>query len=244
MFTTQQGGADYLDYVEEPYDPALPTVIPFSSLSHISRFQLTGDPGGDSAPVWAPFGDQIAFVRAIAGNADIWVMSADGTNAQRLTSQPGPDTNPSWQPAQESSADVVGGHTYPGPVTRTPHGGSGDGAGGGSAGGGSGGGGGSHSGTRRSPRLAILRARWHGGRVIIAGRAAQALRGRVRLSFACGPRHSQHTARRVRARSGRFGGTMTVPRGCRRARRGVVGATYGGDARYKRQRITSRVRRR
>ena len=246
-FTTREAGATYLDYVEAAaFDVA--GIIPFLDPAKSARYQLTGDPGGDSGPVWAPFGDRIAFTRAVAGNADIWVMSANGANPHGLTTYAGPDVHPSWQPAQESSADIVGGHTSPGPVTRTRRGGSSGGGnpGGGNPGGGNPGGGNPRGGTRgrRSPRLAIRSARWHAGRVTVAGRAARGLPGRVRVAFACGRRRSQHTQKRVRARSGRFAARLRAPRACRRARRGTVVVAYGGDHRYRAQRVSRRVRRR
>ena len=41
---------------------------------------------------------QIAFVSERAGNAEIYVMEADGKNPRRLTNNDFPDTNPSWSP--------------------------------------------------------------------------------------------------------------------------------------------------
>jgi hypothetical protein len=241
LFTTQEAGTTYLDYVETPAVDER-SVIPFLDLTKTRRFQLTGDPGGDTSAVWAPFGDQIAFTRTSGSNADLWAMSSGGTNLRRLTQDARPDLYPSWQPAQESSAEVVGGHTYPAGVTR-------------------GGGRGTSRGTtgngptnpvrtnppprrRASPKLSIRSARWHGSRVKVSGRTARGLRGRVRVAFSCGNRRRQHTQRRVRARSGRVGATLRVPRACRRARRGVVVAAYGGDSRYRSQRVSRFVRRR
>jgi hypothetical protein len=263
LFTTLEAGTSYLDYVEQPYDVltgnALSGGVPFLDQSTVTRYLLTGAPGGDSGAVWAPFGDQIAFTRTGQGNADLWVMSANGENARRLTERPGPDINASWQPASESSAEVVGGHTYPGPVTRPKPDGSGGGGSGGSgggpgSGGGSGGGsaGGQGSGTagagaesrRSSPRLTITRTRWHAGRVRVSGRAARGLHGRVRVSFSCGRGRSRHTAVAVRSRSGRFRATLRAPRACRRARRGTVAVRYGGDTGHRSQRVTRRLRRR
>jgi hypothetical protein len=236
LFTTRESGDTYLDYIEEP----LTAEPPFADPSQVMRRQLTGDPGGDDRAVWAPFGDQIAFTRTAGGNPDLWVMAADGRALRALTSYAGPDLNPSWEPAAESSADVVGGHTEPGPVTRTP---TRDGNGGN---GGNNGNGGVNGRTqaRRSPRLAIRRVRWHGRRVAVSGRASRRLSARVRLRFSCGRRRSQHTARRVRASAGRFGGRLTAPRACRRARRGTVSAAFGGNARYRKQSVSRRVRRR
>jgi hypothetical protein len=99
--------------------------------------------------------------------------------------------------------------------------------------------------TRRrkaSPRLSIRSARWRASRVTVAGRSAHGLGGRVRVAFSCGHRHRQHTERKVRARSGRFGTTLRAPTACRRARLGVVVAAYGGDGRYRGERVSRRVR--
>jgi hypothetical protein len=238
LFTTRENGTTYLDYVEAPASD-LSSDIPFAVPAQTRRYQLTGEPGGDSGGVWAPFGDQIAFTRAFAGNADLWVMLANGTNLRRLTQDPAPDLYPTWQPAQDSSADLVGGHTYPGPVGR----------------GGKGPNPGNTPGNpprtnppnpprRRRAGLTLRGVRWHAGRVTVAGRTARGLRGRVRVAFACGRRRSQHTQRRVRARSGRFAARLRVPRACRRARRGVVAVAYGGDRRYRGQKVSRRVRRR
>ena len=244
LFTTRESGDTYLDYVEEP----LTAEPPFADPSQVIRRQLTGDPGGDDKAVWAPFGDQIAFTRTAGGNPDIWVMAADGSALRALTSRAGPDLNPSWAPALESSADVVGGHTEPGPVTRTPtrggNGGNGGNGGGHSTGGGNGGVSGHTQARRRSPGLAIRRVRWRGRRVTIAGRASRRLSGRVRLSFSCGRRRSQRTSRRVRARAGRFEGTLTAPRACRRARRGTVRAAFSGNDGFRKQSASRPVRRR
>jgi hypothetical protein len=241
LFTTREAGTTYLDYVEAPAVDDR-SVIPFLDLTQTRRYQLTGDPGGDTSAVWAPFGDQIAFTRTFASNADLWAMSSGGTNLRRLTQDPRPDLYPSWQPAQESSAELVGGHTTPGPVTRGARRGTGPGPTGNRpvnnvpAG--------PRQSPRASPRLSIRGVRWHRSRVKVAGRAARGLSGRVRVAFACGHRRSQHTQRRVRPRSGRFGTTLRAPRACRRARRGVVVAAYGGDRRHRAQRLSRRVRHR
>ena len=238
LFTTQEAGTTYLDYVEAPAVDDR-SVIPFFDLTTTKRYQLTGDPGGDTSAVWAPFGDQIAFTRTLGSNADLWAMSSGGTNLRRLTQDA---RYPSWQPAQESSAEIVGGHTYPAGVTR--------GGGRGTSSPTTGNGPANHGRTnppprrRASPKLSIRSARWHGSRVKVSGRTARGLRGRVRVAFSCGNRRRQHTQRRVRARSGRVGVTLRVPRACRRARRGAVVAAYGGDSRYRSQRVSRRVRRR
>jgi hypothetical protein len=254
-FTTLQIDQTYLDYVQEPYATATPTAIPFGNPSAVSRFQLTGDPGGDDGAVWAPFGDQIVFSRAAGGNTDLWATSADGRVVRRLTDNIAPDLNPTWQPAQESSAEIVGGHTTPGPVTRTPQsssppspppssspppgGGGGPGSGAGTTGTGG------QSVVRRSPRLRLLSARWSSAGVRVRGSARRGASGVVRVAFSCGTRANQHAARRARlTAAGRFQVTLKVPRACRRGSRGTVVASYAGNTKYQRQRITRSVRRR
>jgi Tol biopolymer transport system component len=60
--------------------------------------------GSDLGPAWAPDGSRIAFTRegreegAEAGNADIYVVDADGTNLDRLTAAPVMEYEPSWSP--------------------------------------------------------------------------------------------------------------------------------------------------
>jgi len=50
----------------------------------------------DEQPVWSPNGKKIAFVSYLDGDADIFVMDADGQNQQRLTNNQFQDTQPSW----------------------------------------------------------------------------------------------------------------------------------------------------
>ena len=49
-------------------------------------------------PNWSPDGKQIAFGGAFAGNADIYVMNADGTDQTRITSNPAQDSYPAFSP--------------------------------------------------------------------------------------------------------------------------------------------------
>lgn len=63
---------------------------------------------GDVRPVWSPDGKQIAFESDRAGNSDIYVMNADGSNLRPLTSDPfamlylpgrsPSDATPNWSP--------------------------------------------------------------------------------------------------------------------------------------------------
>jgi len=48
--------------------------------------------------VWSPDGTRIAFSATVDGNADIYVMDADGENVTRLTTAPESDTEPDWSP--------------------------------------------------------------------------------------------------------------------------------------------------
>jgi dipeptidyl aminopeptidase/acylaminoacyl peptidase len=49
--------------------------------------QLTDTPHTDEGPLWSPDGERIAFVRSVRSraNADLWLMSADGSAERRLT---------------------------------------------------------------------------------------------------------------------------------------------------------------
>jgi TolB protein len=49
-------------------------------------------------PAWSPDGRKLAFVSQRDGNAEIYVMSADGSEQQNLTRQPASDSHPSWSP--------------------------------------------------------------------------------------------------------------------------------------------------
>jgi Tol biopolymer transport system component len=49
-------------------------------------------------PAWSPDGRKIAFVSDRAGNAEIYVMNADGSEQRRLTRNAAPDFGPAWSP--------------------------------------------------------------------------------------------------------------------------------------------------
>jgi hypothetical protein len=235
VFSTAQSGTTYLDYVEEPwigdqeFETTVTPPVPFANPAAIVRYPLTGNPGGDSDPVWAPYGDQVAFERTTGGNSDIWVVQADGSSPHRLTSGAGQDLHPSWQPGYESSVEKVGGHTNPGPVDRSRDKQGPDDPG--------------DPQVRTSPRLRIAGVRWHNRKVRLAGRTAAGVGQRLKVTFSCGSGGARRSARLVFSRSGRFGTTLKTKQRCRRARRGLVAVAYGGDMRHLPDRVSRRVRR-
>jgi len=61
--------------------------------------QLTITQGFDNEmPRWSPDGSKIAFMSTRDGNAEIYVMNANGSGVTRLTNDPGNDEYPSWSP--------------------------------------------------------------------------------------------------------------------------------------------------
>lgn len=51
---------------------------------------------GDQQPAWSPNGRKIVFTSERDGDAEIYVMNADGTRQTRLTHSAGRDVNPKW----------------------------------------------------------------------------------------------------------------------------------------------------
>ncbi len=60
--------------------------------------RLTDDEGEDRHPRFSPDGTMIAFTSEAGGNADVWVMAADGSNPHRVTFHPGVDEVIGWHP--------------------------------------------------------------------------------------------------------------------------------------------------
>jgi TolB protein len=54
--------------------------------------------GDVQTPAWSPDGRKLAFVSERDGNAEIYVMNADGSGQENLTRQPASDSHPSWSP--------------------------------------------------------------------------------------------------------------------------------------------------
>jgi uncharacterized protein YjdB len=60
--------------------------------------KLTPDTTSASDPAFSPDGSRIAFVSLRDGNAEVYVMNADGTGATRVTNDPQTDGHPSFTP--------------------------------------------------------------------------------------------------------------------------------------------------
>lgn len=54
--------------------------------------------GDVQTPAWSPDGRKLAFVSERDGNAEIYVMNADGSEQENLTRQPSSDSHPRWSP--------------------------------------------------------------------------------------------------------------------------------------------------
>lgn len=60
---------------------------------------LTNQPGQTGGPSWSPDGTKLAFVTQRDGDAEIYVMNADGSNQTNLTKSPASfDSAPDWSP--------------------------------------------------------------------------------------------------------------------------------------------------
>ncbi len=62
--------------------------------------RLTDDEGEERHPKFSPDGSLIAFTAEIGGNADVWMMKADGSDLKRLTYHPSPDEVVGWHPTR------------------------------------------------------------------------------------------------------------------------------------------------
>jgi Tol biopolymer transport system component len=47
-------------------------------------------------PTWSPNGRHIAFAMLTSGNAEIFIMNADGSEQTRVTNNSIPDGQPAW----------------------------------------------------------------------------------------------------------------------------------------------------
>jgi Tol biopolymer transport system component len=56
-------------------------------------------PGGMTQyPRWSPDGRHLAYEAVTEGSWDLWMVSADGKNPERLTSDPGNERSAAWSP--------------------------------------------------------------------------------------------------------------------------------------------------
>jgi len=59
--------------------------------------KLSDNIDNNHSPVWSPDGTQIAFVSDTYGNADVFIMNADGSNVRRITYDKANDYHPTWR---------------------------------------------------------------------------------------------------------------------------------------------------
>src|SRR6266545_1257536 len=67
-----------------------------SNLAQLTK--LTPDTSSATDPAFSPDGSRIAYVSQRDGNAEIYVMNADGPGAVRITNDPQPDGRPAFTP--------------------------------------------------------------------------------------------------------------------------------------------------
>ncbi len=82
-----------------------------SNLAQLTK--LTPDTSSASDPAFSPDGSRIAYVSQRDGNAEIYVMNADGTGAVRVTNDPQPDGRPAFTPDGQA---IVFHSSRPGPA--------------------------------------------------------------------------------------------------------------------------------
>ena len=80
-------------------------------VSHIYQGRLDSPAAGTGdaqnwLPAWSPDGTQMAFTSNRDGQAEVYVMNADGKDLRRLTTHPGIDTSPTWSPQGRQLAFV------------------------------------------------------------------------------------------------------------------------------------------
>jgi len=92
VFVSNRGGSMKI-WTTHALDDAKDT---FSDFRPARR--LTAGPEEDDASAWSPDGSRIAYVATKDGNAEIYVMRADGSEQTRITNHPGIDIHPHWSP--------------------------------------------------------------------------------------------------------------------------------------------------
>lgn len=76
------------------------------SNTSLGNVQAITDSDDDAAPAPSPDGQQVVFMSRRAGNWEIYVINADGSEAQRLTDEPADDGLPTWSPDGQAIAFV------------------------------------------------------------------------------------------------------------------------------------------
>lgn len=67
-------------------------------LGDMSVRSLTAPGEQATDPAWSPDGQTLAFVSRRSGNADIFLINADGSEQRQLTADPADDHAPAWSP--------------------------------------------------------------------------------------------------------------------------------------------------
>lgn len=89
---------DRLAFVLDELDPLLYGLYTIGvDGTGLTKLDLGAVVPGTSAPSWSPDGAMIAFA-SLAGHADIYVVSIDGSGLTNLTNRPNFDTRPAWSP--------------------------------------------------------------------------------------------------------------------------------------------------
>jgi TolB protein len=83
----------YLTFPTRVLPPALVQLVDGEARRTLIAAESMVFPGS-----WSPDGTRIAFSSTRDGNADIYVMNADGSELQRLTDHPAIDVSPTWSP--------------------------------------------------------------------------------------------------------------------------------------------------
>lgn len=92
VFTPDIGGIYMLSLVvSDGKQDSLAAVAPLTTLT-----QLTTDGGNDAHAYYSPDGNQITWSSDRAGNADVWVMNADGSAKRQFTFNPASELRPHW----------------------------------------------------------------------------------------------------------------------------------------------------
>lgn len=73
-----------------------------SGIAAAKRTETVDRVGGIAQPVWSPSGQAVAFVYAIGGNSEIYVVKADGSQPKNVSNNPGVDINPVWSYSGDS----------------------------------------------------------------------------------------------------------------------------------------------